>query len=78
VPEGHNPQGKILGVRPEQDSAQGFKPGLCTHPERAVETRKTPLDGAKEHRLEAYATLFSGPAMLSRAIDYGHGASDFA
>jgi hypothetical protein len=28
-------------------------------PEERVETWKTPLDGAKEHRLEAYGTLLS-------------------
>jgi hypothetical protein len=33
---------------------------LCAHPGRTVETWKTPLDGAKEHRLEAYATMLSG------------------
>ena len=34
--------------------------GVALFPGRTVETWKTPLDGAKEHRLEAYATLFSG------------------
>jgi hypothetical protein len=38
----------------------GLGPDLCAHAGRAVETLKTPLDRAKEHRLEAYATLFSG------------------
>jgi hypothetical protein len=45
-----------------QVSVLGFNPDLCTLPGRTVETWKTLLDATKEHRLEAYATLFSGPS----------------
>jgi hypothetical protein len=45
---------------PGRPSVRRFNPHLCAHPGRSVETWKTPLDRAKEHRLEAYATLFSG------------------
>jgi hypothetical protein len=42
------------GTRPQPGVAT---PDLCTHPGRTVATWKTRLEGAKEHRLEAYATL---------------------
>ena len=58
-PKGLEVQVGLIDRDCKVEPGQRSNPDLCAHPGRTMETRKTPLDRAKEHRLEAYATLFS-------------------